>query len=1264
MLLFNRDKPPARDPAIADNNSNHNAHNSSAAAAYRRISIPSISSFDQPARRAPLASLDPQAAPHLPLDYLMPSSSPHPANSRSGDDLSKDADRSQEARFAIGRPISVNRTVDEEVVPAIQNVRRKSISNHSSNNSGRSLPHVQTRLTLRRPNTTASAIAAIPTPPSAPRRPSVPSYSSQSLTVPGQSPTLGLSDDLYSGLSSFTFGAVQQSLTPQPTDTADLISPLTRMADSADHTPRPSISGPSGTKPPPKSRNGKQKALADADMGDDEYEDEDDQARQKSRSKMRAIDDGSRRPSLPINVYELPAVSSSAVSPSDPQRQMTPESNSEHEASEADPEEQGELDTDVEFDLQQHSGDSGAEEIVYSDDASEHTFGGGFDHYGFSGGKLLTSDQMSINEDDEDSDARLSVSPVTFTQPGDDETVDSAERQLKRGTLPYTVSGASTSYEDATLSREREDSMATVTIRLASRSMDDNLHILPSTASTITPDQQSMAQFMSFDGHDLPPEPQAEPENDVYDGFKLDYILDDDARRQSISQTSFMERSKNEAYAANEDISPFNWVPGVGGRRPSTVTVGTTAGEDVFTRHVRKNDEKYDVRRHDWSFKKESTDGRGPKNILAPPHDNPINVRKSMMPGTQEMWRQAHIGRFKVDRMNMKTEQPDKAPQQRVNVRHVADPFSKGNTRGGASSVIHKHSRAVAFSIFRTHSLFAPSSSSHTPRRTTTHMNTSISILLATKKVQEQYTSTRTTAKLNSHGLLEDRPLGGEPSATLFSPTATATSVSVRATSRASSAHVRREKSKARPKGKGHAEQDNQSTASGIGSSSHTASGWSHHSSSGASAATSPSPSPAPPSVPSSPAGKHATSHVPNISVSSTSTSETARPSERATSMDTVGHSGSYSFSSVSETMHDQSNSSRSQFSEVAEYTMDLDDEQSMPRTSHAEAFATVDSNYLEYVRGRDQRPTPDHDSHSLVHAFRRRFLGQGAMKARSGPTAGPTSASLEGHFTPPWLTMAPRSKVEERERVIQNLNESFKDVGLLPSYRGQRGHHEKVKRVKTTSSANIFANVPTDCLYMLLPLWPGETDTVAAVHQENPAGYIVPVEERQYLLVYYVPFDERSQKKRDKKRTREEVHKTTPGAQSVNISLQSFRICARLVSYADMRETGVRLPDYGLSITGSMTEATKFLPSSSIRDMSLDDIVIGVCHTRENGMEFVPEGLNKLGLCMPTNEPVRIPTSEEDEPEEIDANLTPIGRAAVEMAWLGSMAVTCFGHV
>ncbi|TCD69797.1 hypothetical protein EIP91_006110 [Steccherinum ochraceum] len=1220
MLLLGRDKASASDSAT----------DSSSPPAYRRTSIPSIAPLaihnnlppSASQRRAPLASLDPQAAANISADLHMSSASSQPGSSRSGDraESSKNPDRSQDAsRFTIGRPISINRGADDDPVSSLQSTRRRSLTNQPST------------------ATTASSLSTSSTI----RRPSVPGYSSQNLAVPNY-PTINIGEDLYSGLSNFTFGSVQSS-TSQSSDSSELISPLTRVTDSADHTPRPSISGPSGTKPP-KSRSGKQKARADADMGDDEYEDEDDNERQKSRSKMRAIDDGSRRPSLPTNAYmpEATPPTSSPSPPSDPQRQMSPGSASEQEASEADAEDHGELDTDVEFDLQQHSG---AEDLALPDDASQHTFGGGFDHYGFRDGNFLASDQMSLNEDDEDDDVRgASVSPVTFTQPGDDNDV--GELDSRRGTLPYNMPTATASFEDATsFSREREDSMATVTVRRASRSMDDDLNLVPSTASTLGPgNQHHTAQFVidkPQDPVDVPPEPQMENENDVYDGFNMDYIMDESARRHSISQTSFMERSSNSQLQNSHEISPFNWVPGVGGsRRPSTITVGTTAGEDIFTRHLRKNDDKYNQRRIDWSFKKESTDGRGPKNPLVPPHD-PTGARKSMMPGTQEIWRQAFIGRFKVDRLIMKTEQPDKAPQQRVNVRHVVDPYSQGNKRGGPSSVIHKHSRAVAFSIFRTHSLFSSSS-----RRATTHMSTSTSILLATKKVQEQYTSTRTTAKLNSHGLLEDRALG-DAAGTVFSPTTTAATPSVRASSRASSAHGHqdRDRSQHRTRARGPADEDTHTNASGVGSSSQTTSGWSTHSSSGVSATTSPSRSPAPPSAPSSPSTRQPPAHIPQMSVSSTSTSETATPSRRATSMDAVTpHNGSFSVSStITETVQ---TGSRSEL--PTDEAMDLDEETLLPRTSHAEAFATVDSTWLEHARGRDQRPQHHHhhhqeDSpHSIVGAFRRKLLGQGNTKSRSNPATGPTSASLEGNYNPPWLTMAPRSKVEERERVIQNLNDSFKDVGLLPSFRGQRGHHEKSKRNKHSAATNIFAHVPIDSLYMLLPLWPGETDTPMAENKEDPSGFIIPVEDRQYLLVYYVPFDERLKKKRkrgDKKRTREEVTKT-------HVS------------------TSVRLPDCGLSITGSMTEAARFLPPPSIRDQSLDDIVVGVCHTRDNGMEFLPEGLVKLGLCMPTDQPYHAPVSEDEEPEEIDVNLTPIGRAAVEMAWLGSMAVTCFGPI
>lgn len=347
-----------------------------------------------------------------------------------------------------------------------------------------------------------------------------------------------------------------------------------------------------------------------------------------------------------------------------------------------------------------------------------------------------------------------------------------------------------------------------------------------------------------------------------------------------------------------------------------------------------------------------------------------------------------------------------------------------------------------------------------------------------------------------------------------------------------------------------------------------------------------------------------------------------------------------------------------------------MDDEDSPPRTSHAEAFATVDSNYLEHIRTRpDRRHIEEPSSHGLVGVLRRKLLGS----AKSGPkpqSVHTPALPREGNYTPPWLTMAPRSKQEERERVIQNLNDSFKDVGLLPTARVSKHSGSRSKRPKHPNTTTIFEKVPADALYMLLPLWPGDTDSASSEAREDPATYFVPVEERQYLLVYYVPFeDEKSHDKKTdshKKRTRADTRSiATASSATLNdriISLRSFKAVARLVSYADLRETGVRVPAFGLSVTGSLKEATRFLPPASIRDQRLDDIVIGVCYNRPAGVEFITEGLQKLGLCMPTETPPRPPSNEMDDEEEEEVVLTPIGRAAVEMAWLGCMAVTSFG--
>ncbi len=80
---------------------------------------------------------------------------------------------------------------------------------------------------------------------------------------------------------------------------------------------------------------------------------------------------------------------------------------------------------------------------------------------------------------------------------------------------------------------------------------------------------------------------------------------------------------------------------------------------------------------------------------------------------------------------------------------------------------------------------------------------------------------------------------------------------------------------------------------------------------------------------------------------------------------------------------------------------------------------------------------------------------------------------------------MAARSKQEEQERVIKNLNDSFRDVGLLPSFKP--GKH-RTKGKGRRGSENVFDQIPDDSLYMLLPLWPGETEAASTIYDDDPS--------------------------------------------------------------------------------------------------------------------------------------------------------------------------------
>ncbi|CCM01121.1 uncharacterized protein FIBRA_03169 [Fibroporia radiculosa] len=1184
--------------------------------AYRRESVPRLDPYPQTAipffygdlvtHRAPLATLDPQSAHAIRLaadDQMSTSPSPPHLGYRDttpGTAQTFESDHTGDLfQYNIIRSI---RNVNDDLEAGNPPARRRSIPNHSQTHSitGRPLPG-HTRLSSRRPShnsVSSNRRPSLPTillPP--PLRPEATSGTNPAVeSLPSANSFLSGADDLYSNLSSFTFGSAR----PNRPEFLEMISPLSSVpgSNSTDRTPRPSVSG-AGSQSTTRTRTPRVRPM-DMDDGCRADDEADDEAERESRAKMRAMNDGTRRPSLPMNTYAtgrsksprgLPGTgaspsSVSLKSPVNPREGTRDHSESESEASahfgiEG---EGNDFDTDVEIDFPHPSTAVASHDAEMTDLTSSGALGREF----------------NLNDSNGEKDHDFADIPVIVTHPA-----------IEPGP-----------------SRGREDSLATLTGAIKTPT------VLPSgdTHSGLTADA-------------------SRPEGrDNIQGTRL----------ESIGQALLQVSSPTSVVPADElNLNLSDWYKGHAidsegwgaattgdtGRRTSIMTVGSI---DAFIRHVQQHDPVSKSRAVEWSFM--------PKSVDTPSADagarwaQSHTATRAIAPPTQETWQQMHVGQFKVDRLLMRPDDPSKSPSQRINVRHIHDPHSKGNTRGGPVSVVHKHSRAIAFSIFRKYNLFGNQQN----RSGSISVPTSGSILLATRRVQEQYTSTRTTSQLNSHGLLRDgsaRSRGQTSSAS--DGTAPSSSQSDRSQSKDITdtervAKEKRSKSKASPSGYQTSSAGSvESTSSRMVSSKDEDSLYFAKSYASCSSSSEPS-APVSPTI----------AETGNTYPSSVFDSATlARHSLAGPSYSKYG--------SPPPTASTERTAS-------VDHGMDVDDDgERVQRTSHAEAFATLDQNSIDYYRGKPDQRSSDHDpAHTWGFTERlRKLLGPSGARVRPG--LGLSSAALEGQYTPPWMTMAPRSRVEERDRVIQNLNESFKDVGLLPSFK-TKGIGKKKNRT-TDEVVNIFSHVPPDSLYMILPLWPCETDPASRALTD--AADPLPVEERQYLLVFYAPFDDKDdkdKKQENKKRTRSASRTASASASSVNsktVSLTSFKISARLVSYHDLLGTGVRLPIDGLSVTGPMSDAMKSLPPPDIRDARQDmpRVVIGYCYGRNHGMEFLPEGLAKVGLARVNDSSTRLlndaaPWLSEAEEIELNWEMTPIGRAAVEMAWLGCLAMTSFG--
>ena len=417
------------------------------------------------------------------------------------------------------------------------------------------------------------------------------------------------SDELYSGLMTYSFGAPGVTRPSTPDSDVHESNPSSRYTERHQR-PRRSLS----SVPTPR----------------DEMEIDEAAISRHSRAKMRAIDDGGRRPSLPKNPSSPPLLT--VRSPSDTSRR----------------------DENISSDDQ-----------LMDDRASTYTFGvPAMYHH---------SDSEQSSYLDEEPFDQFSTSPITFayTPPGDDEGTRrnsfvvpiGHNLQLRRESVPMVIPETPRQDHQAEII-PREEIQAT---RKMSRSLDDISSLGLSEASSVDQpggsprsEPMSKADWSSFQQsiesrtsptiHSLrrlsTQLGEGEENPNAYNGLDLAYILGsgaDGRPRSSWSAESFVQRPPVPQNTGG--FGAFGLTFGRDSdRRPSVAT----AGEDTFLRHLQHNDANYALRLEEWTFAKEKADAPGPRlSVLT----STGVVAPTIGPGTYELWRCHVVGRFHVERL-------------------------------------------------------------------------------------------------------------------------------------------------------------------------------------------------------------------------------------------------------------------------------------------------------------------------------------------------------------------------------------------------------------------------------------------------------------------------------------------------------------------------------------------------------------------------------------------------------------------------------------
>ncbi|KAJ8085535.1 hypothetical protein PM082_004353 [Marasmius tenuissimus] len=299
---------------------------------------------------------------------------------------------------------------------------------------------------------------------------------------------------------------------------------------------------------------------------------------------------------------------------------------------------------------------------------------------------------------------------------------------------------------------------------------------------------------------------------------------------------------------------------------------------------------------------------------------------------------------------------------------------------------------------------------------------------------------------------------------------------------------------------------------------------------------------------------------------------------------------------------------------------------------------------------------------------FYSNILKRLGSKPRDSVSAGNRASIFISSSNIPVGSTSPKREQQGMDGMASEATGKIESAGLLPDVK----------------DGDVLSGIPRESLFMLLPLWPGETDPYSQRYFpfETPT---VPTEERMFLLVYYQVLNGDMLMDVDPQTTFTPVHDRR------NILLPHFHIVGRHIAHTELQGSGIRLPDQGLAVSGPLEKAYNTapelhsrLPSStssssdhsfsgpqapSSVDVAVREFIMGTCYTRDSGIEFDPRALNELGLCSVLEEdtvPYTLPPLlfEEDNKRSTTFKLTPIGSAVVEMALAGGLALTSFQPV